>query len=362
MKAAFCGDIHLDGGPDEERAMERMLELIPADVDLVGVLGDIFDGTSSVRQRDFFRRWLNEARKVAASAEIILLRGNHDVEGDLLAFRDNDKALHVLETYGVVEAGGVPWYCLPHFSAGAIALQAKSVAEYAETGTDVVSAMLRSIAAKPKGGLLFHGTVSGARLDNGRIPLENGLHLPLTDLVGLDWPVYGGHYHKHQNVAGQVYYTGSVTRRTFAEQDDDKGFLVHDSSKSGPTFVSLSPRKMFTVSGVWDGKRLVDESGAPIEPISDAEGARVRIRYTVTEELSSTVDVAAIEGLAAGATVKREQDLIRSATVRTEEIVEAQSIFDAVRVWLEADGQSPETIEAVLDLYREISEEVAHEN
>ncbi|EMK02906.1 hypothetical protein LEP1GSC166_1870 [Leptospira kirschneri] len=303
-----------------------------------------------------------------------MLRGNHDKPSDLKIFESQVESVEIIE---FEKPGSIRlWfdsslqkdllvYAIPHFSAGALALKSGSVEEMNSTGTELFTDLLENAFQKLRQHngprlVLFHGTVSGAKLDNDRIPRQNGIHLPLAVLESLDCPVVGGHYHKPQNVGGKVWYSGSITRQTWGEAEDDKGVLIWEMDSEGnwfpePVFHSLNPVPMITVNAEWNGESLVDKStNLEIDPSSFASDSKLRLRFDVSENLVHTVPKDLVSRFRNSAELKIEKTILTTTAVRSEAMVSAITIEDSLRVWLEAKGKTMEEIETHLSEYRKI--------
>lgn len=378
MKVMTLADIHLHGGADTEEAValiEAAKIANEEDVDAVIVAGDIFEAKSTPEQRLVFKRFLN-----AVNCPAVVLRGNHDEKDDLLIFHDPDNDVYVFEDPGEIsifsrsDENILRLHAIPHFNAGAVALQESTLADVGETGTSLFDTILDDIfqAVRRYDGpsmVAFHGVISGAKLDNGMIPRENGIHLNLTRLIALGCPVVGGHYHTCQNVAadqgGDIWYTGSITRQTFGEAKGDKGVLIFECDALGkwldPRFISLDPTPMVLVDAEWCAGGFICAHGkAQVFPLVDPSmvaGARVRFRYTVQQADLPTVDLSAVKAFFADAGVKelKIEQIVETATAaRCSAIAEAQSLAEIIRVWAEAKGEEPERIEAALKVLTDI--------
>lgn len=377
IKIGNIADIHLQGGFESKEAIALLKagEIFrERNVDLVSVGGDIFEDVSTEEQRLVFKTFLDgfEGR-----TPILITRGNHDKPKELLSYQNrNQLQIYVSEQPEILdlELGlkkeEVKFLTLPHFSAGALALQAKSVEQLGEKGTNAFMDLLDSyyqIIQKAKWPCFvpFHGTISDAKLDNDRIPRMNGIHLPLGLLESFGCPVVGGHYHKVQNVGGKVWYPGSITRQTWGEANDDKGILIWSLNDGiwdeEPEFISLNPEPMISISAKWDGSRFIGEKGEEInlETISE-KSAKLRFRYTVDKELTHTVPTNIKEILSSvDPLVKIEKTTVTKIAVRNEEIAKTNDIEDSLRIYFKSKGKDDSEIEKHLAERRAIRE--AHE-
>lgn len=371
MKILCVADIHLRGGfeSDEADALLKVVDIVQdRGVDLVLVNGDVFEAVSTPSQRLVFHTFLNQLRDLAVKT--VVLRGNHDQPKDLMVFHDGD-AVRVHETpervlmplYG----GNLQILTIPHFNAGAVALKEQTLPDLGESGTGLFSQILADYFQKVRSHdgpslVAFHGTISGAKLDNGHIPRENGIHLNATELTALGCPVVGGHYHACQEVAPGVWYSGSLTRQTYGESEGDKGVLLFEYANGAwlaPEFISLNPTPMHLIEAEWiehDGEPCMNYLRIPsIEP-EFYTNARVRLRYEVDQQLLPTVNLSDPHGLFAQAKeLKIEQVVKITAAVRSEEMAQAESVEDCLKVWLDSKGYPADVSEKALSLLAELT-------
>lgn len=359
FKIMALADIHLRGGQETEeaRALMRAARIARDEAaDLVLVAGDVFHAQSTPAQRLAFKRFLDEVR--GGGARVLILRGNHDQPEDLMVFedRENHPRVFVHEvpdnigfSYGDGDGDGVRVLTIPHFNAGGLAAGAERLSDVDETGTGLFDALLDDYfqTVRDSGSpfiVAFHGVVSGAQLDNGMIPRQNGIHLNLARLMALGCPVIGGHYHSRQNVGGQVWYCGSITRQNYGETDD-KGVSIWewDGQRWDTRFISLDPAKRITINAVSRGGEWQIESGLiqtangydELPPV-DLNGAYVRILYTVRQSEIPLVDLAAFPAaLELAAEVKWERQVIPESASRSEAIMTASTVWEHHEQWLE---------------------------
>lgn len=364
MKILHIADLHINGGPetDEAVALSRAAQLAQErSVDLVVVAGDVFEGVSSPIQRLVWRAFLDTLE--SSGIYCVVIRGNHDRPLDLRSFRRSAAHCYVSEEPDeiLLEIGGqkLRVLTLPHFSAASIAATETGQRDVDQIGTAAVVKILADYAQRVRSSeipsiLVAHGVVSGAALDSGRIPKNNGLHFPLESLKALDCPVMLGHYHKYQCVGGLVYYSGSTTRQTFGEAQDDKGGIIWTLDRIGwmVEFVSLSPRPHWLIDAHWDGVKWTNPDGEPLELLTQiGPETKIRFRYTVAESKAASVNLEPIREALGVAELHVERKLVIESAVRDARIMQAHSVEDSLRVWLEQKGVD---VEEHLSLYREI--------
>ena len=391
MKVLALADIHLRGGfgTEEAEALLKCVDIAKArKVDLVLVNGDVFEAASNPEQRLVFREFLDRLVDTdPPNPSVIVLRGNHDQPRELMLWQAHHAMVSVYEVPGTEwlnnDKDFLQVLTIPHFNAGAIALEESDLGSLNDEGTSVFDRILDDYFQKVRTHegpslVAFHGTVSGAHLDNGHIPRENGIHLNLDRLNTLGCPVVGGHYHRCQNVAsdigGQVWYSGSLTRQTYGESEGDKGVLLFEYTGgqwAEPEFISLNPTPMMLVDAEWNSTAdndfwIARINGQPVDcslyearfgPVDTMNlhqfvGARVRFRYTVHQHDVATVpsreEIQAI--FPNSREVKIEQVVQVATAVRCEEMTQAESVEDCFRVWAEAKGENVERVNAALTL------------
>jgi exonuclease SbcD len=198
-----------------------------------------------------------------------------------------------------------------------------------------VAQRLRSVPAIVVG----HGTVRGCVTEHG------------VPMAGLDHEFTAGglfaagaaavllrHIHKHQHWEREgrlIAYPGSIGRLHYGEEDD-KGFLVWEVAPDSASFefVATPARRMVHL----------DFLGAPDlatirEAAASAQGAYVRVRWTIPEEDRESVDRGAIEAaLADAAEVRLEGRVVPVTRARAEGISQATSLAAKLERWAEATG------------------------
>lgn len=357
VKYLSVADIHLNGGgeTDEGLALLKVAQIaIYEGVQIVGVHGDVYHSKSTPAQRWIFKEFLRQL--TAHGIQVVILRGNHDEEGDLKIFHDPDRGVHVFERPGdvILIAGGeqLQVHAIPHYNAAAVALEEDSLADLGETGTGLYDQMLNGIFNEVRTWegpslVAFHGTVTDAHLDNGHIPKHDGIVLNGPLLASLGCPVRGGHYHAGQEVHPNVRYSGSITLRNYGESGD-KGVLidtVQDGQWVGCEFHSTEPSARITIDAEWMPEMETEiTNGFRIYSVPEEDalkGARVRFRYKVKQSQVATVnldDIKAFFERVGVREIKFERDLIIETAIRSESIMQAVTVIDMHESWLELKG------------------------
>ncbi len=158
-----------------------------------------------------------------------------------------------------------------------------------------------------------------------------------------------GHIHKHQlwqEGTRLVAYPGSIGRLHYGEEGD-KGFILWTVDANGARldFVATPARRMVHLDFAAKPDMEAVKAAA-----ASAQGAFVRVRWSVAEEEQATVDRAAVlAALAGAAEVKLEGRVIPVVRSRAEGISQAHSLGEKVRRWAEVTGVEVEGLLARLE-------------
>lgn len=365
MKVLHTADLHLNGGPetDAAKALDQIAE-IAHDYDYVHINGDIFDKKSTPEQRLIFKEFLS------VIPHSFVIRGNHDEAEDLKVFHDTNRVLVAEKPQWMTHCDKYHVLAIPHFNAGGLAATVANQRELGEEGTNLFDDAIEGFIneAHQKEGvkvLVFHGVVSGARLDNDYIPRENGIHLRAPLLNTFPGLCVGGHFHKYQNVLGDgsVWYSGSPTRHSFGEIDD-KGVISveYNDEKPGepPTvsFVKLPTRPIWVLGCEFkDGQVVWDD---PLQAEAAKAGGDVKVKCRVSKEDVAAMKASDFMDCYAGADVlKFEPDIKVAETVRCEEIRHANTVEAALKLWLQQTGYENGDVTRLIGKFNLVNKEIA---
>jgi len=155
-----------------------------------------------------------------------------------------------------------------------------------------------------------------------------------------------GHIHQHQewdNGAGRVIaYPGSIGRLHFGEVKP-KGFLIWDvdADRALPRFIETPAKRLMQID--FTGTPDMDELKCLA---ADAEGAHVRIRWSVDEDHRHSIDKDAIRALFAHATEVKLEGRVNPITRTRSEGITRMSLAEKLRKWCEATStEAPPLIE-----------------
>jgi exonuclease SbcD len=142
-----------------------------------------------------------------------------------------------------------------------------------------------------------------------------------------------GHIHKPQDFARygrpNVFYTGSTDRIDFGEESEDKSYVILDTDTATWQRIPIPCRKYYTED--IDHPGMLVDIGQYKDTI-----CRVRIHRQENEKPNYTELQSFIENAGAWDFRGFTEDIQRTAAVRSEEIVKAESTPDLLRVWHDA--------------------------
>ncbi|MEO8605066.1 MAG: metallophosphoesterase, partial [bacterium] len=364
------GDLHLTEGArfaDTCRALDwiaadgeaRGVQLWLVGGDLVGV--HEVPHVATVRERDFLDRWF---QRLASTAPVIILYGNHDVRTDLVGYGRLD-ATHSIRV--VTEPGAVSLqidalnpdssvvatvFCVPYqHKTDLLAGPSGTIREQNDNAADVLRAKLAEWEALPTAGprIYFgHHNVRGAQLSGDEILANKEVELTSEDLDTFSADHCAlSHIHLHQRVARRAYYAGSPTAQTFGESDE-KGYLVVEVETGADPILHrrLTPaRRLVTVIARW-----VQVAGAwqwLADPEADLaavpDGAEVRLHIEVPEEAASSCPIDALQARFAEVAhrVTLDRKIVPRNRVRSESIQAAKSDVDRLIAWWDTLDDAP---------------------
>jgi exonuclease SbcD len=348
-------------------------DAIDRDVDLFLHGGDLFEHKSTPMERNMVASWV---RGCANHAPFVIVRGNHDVRGDLTILSSLEANHEIIveegcgvHTYGIDSSTGElsfgPHVDLPLISVAAMAwprkaelialLQENLGVEHTEqVARRALQDTLRACGIQlrqtpdamrlcPKL-LLAHAMVNGSVASTGQPLVGCDFEIDLTDLslTGADAYLLG-HIHKPQSWefgGAPILYAGSPRRTAYGELED-KSYLVLTFEGTQLLDVERVPipcQRMVLIDLDWhpqgDGTGFFGDCGAQLheEMLPDLEGADVRFRYRVSPEHREVARVGAkeiklwlIDDLGVDR-VRLEAETIASTRVRSDEITRARTI------------------------------------
>jgi len=219
-------------------------DIIPQDTDILVHLGDLFNSKFRLN-RQIYDRVFDSFNKAPGDYKIFVL-GNHDYysfhkEPTLSPFREICSMC--VHRYVHMDIGGVRFHCIRYPALPKHFFEDVDMAvENLGSGVNI---------------LLAHVGVAEASIG----PLQ--LNLSLSDTVHIselrykhfDY-VFLGHYHKHQQLANNVWYVGSPLQLSFSEREEKKGIMTLDTDNGKLEFVQNTVAPRFHVIKITNPKQL----------------------------------------------------------------------------------------------------------
>lgn len=205
--------------------------------------------------------------------------------------------------------------------------------------------------------LLAHASVEGAQLnDSYTTSLDDEYTLPTDMFEDFTYSALG-HVHKHQSVAKNAVYCGSLERVDWGERNDDKGFVVItiEDGKTSWEFVSLNPRPMIDI-------RVGHKDIRNIAVIND--DAIVRVTVDATSGASEPAINRAVRHQIDDAYLLDAISVVKPKTTRFRNVIEDRSSItpaELLDTWIDENIEGEEfgdkMWEAGLLLMQDVDEE-----
>ena len=261
MKFIHLSDLHLGKTVSSIPMLEEQKhilfdQIIPAikdqQPDGVLIAGDIFDRANpSAEALELFDDFLFELTRLPKRTEVFVISGNHDGE-ERIAYgaRILDKSgLHMSPVYdGTVkpfvmndEYGELAVYMLPFLKKATVKYFFPD--EEIESESSASAAAVRNIGIDTTGRCvcIAHQFVNGAAVSGAEETNVGGLDSVSTDCFsGIDY-VALGHIHRPQNVCGNIRYSGSPLKYSFAEVNHKKSMTMVEVKGKGDVTVTEIP-------------------------------------------------------------------------------------------------------------------------
>lgn len=333
MEIFHASDIHY--APETLEEVDRCFtfavdKAIERGCDAAVLSGDLFDHRIDLNS-PAVAAICKQVKRLADLMPVLILQGtrSHDVPGSLDVFKTiggkypvfvADRICQVALSgdrrgWFVSDGGAFPAIptmvlpmllvsCLPSVDKGAVAASVGAENAAQAVGEQVFALLkgwsVMNLAARAMGiptVVVSHGTVSGSVTEHG-VPMAGLDHEFTTGTLFATEAsaTMLGHIHQHQEWeqhGRRIAYPGSVGRLHFGELTD-KGVLLWNVEHDGASaeFVTTPAKNLLQVD--FDGPPNMDQLR---EIAAQADGAHVRIRYSVDEEHRHAVDKAAIAAL-----------------------------------------------------------------
>jgi hypothetical protein len=331
MKPLLTTDWHLTDDPEDEYrwlVIDHVLHaVIQHRVDTVFVLGDVVDRKDR-HSGAFVNRLINELRRIAARAYLVILRGNHDTPMRGPAFWEFLSQLHHIhyvikpETFHLFNNDTPDLLLLPFTPQPKIDWAGFHLGEFQS--------------------LFMHATVSGAVVENG-IVMENA-NFPI---LPRRCKVYSGDVHVPQETGG-VVYVGAPHHIRYGDKYPCRMLLLDEDFSIEQQLIFHPPRKlMIDLTNV---RQLAD--------LKVARGDLIKIRYncpaeqlegwgaierTISEWAASNgINVTGTEVIIAGTRPEAGADI-------------GQTPEEILRQFAEHEGIGKELLEVGLGLLKEVT-------
>ena len=367
IRIAHTGDLHVSEGPRLEDA-RKALSFIAADaaergVDLFLVGGDMAGHASPHRGTPAERLVLADFMQAcAATAPVVVVRGNHDVADDLEIYGRLSAAhpIRIVNYPAILNVAGAHVYCLPYpskswaMASGAVGGDLTEQKAGVETNLRALLAAWRLDAEDcasrgvPTVGL-FHLNVGGSVVGGGEVLIGREVELAPHDLdeLGLDAGCLS-HIHKAQRMAERWHYAGSPFAQNHGEAKDPKSYNLIELESGGArmTPVPTPSRRLVTVRMEWgqdDGRWALIADDVPLA--AELADADVRLIVQVPEDGVDSCPFEKFEAdiLRDGArSVKLERRILPKTRVRSEAITRAVTLGEQLDAYFESLASPPD--------------------
>ncbi len=366
------GDLHL--GPnarqgDRLAALDLIIETAIAQPDLAlwALPGDLFHAKSSIEDRNELAPRL---QRMADVAPVVIIRGNHDADGDLelLARLKAAHPIHVhvyagCDYFPLATGAMAALAVIPYPSRAALVGAGVASDVLEQTGSQAFEVLVMGLAAalaqiadgviegEPYIPLVLgHVNIAGARASMGQPQIGREIELSEAALQRFMPNAYIGlnHIHKHQQV-GRAVYAGSVCRLDFGEVEP-KGYVEVTYVKVGGAWRHTWQFVELPVAPLWhvEGKLTRDAftyvctaglGGDVVETPATFTGSEVRCRYTFKKSEIGALDAALIHAEFAGVkALKLDPVPVLEHNVRAPQIALAPTLEAKVKTCCEVQG------------------------
>lgn len=293
----------------------------------------------------------------ASAAPIVMIPGNHDLPRGVRehsAVEPIGRDGNVISTPWLFSRQGYDLATLPYPNRAQLAASLPGYADLSPDEADAVisdhlSTILRGFAAQMDPDrptiLLGHISIDAAEAGAERgIMAGRDITIPLTAIPEeFSFAVFG-HIHKAQDFGHlgrpNVLYTGSTERIDFGEEEEEKSYVILDLEAGTWERVPIPCREYRTIHVHYhpDGHYSADEDWpGDISGPSPTRDRIVRVAIDRPENVRPHYEMLAGQ-VSEDAFDFRGfvEDVRRSAAVRSQEIVQAQSLEELLGVWHEA--------------------------
>lgn len=364
MRVAAFGDCHIgsyakkidEGTGLNARLLDtvKSLEFVIRDANARGVDEILFAGDMFRNSKPTPTELVMAVRVLSASqAPVIMIPGNHDLPRGINEHSAVEPLAHrasnVIGLPKLHEGVGYQLATLPYPNRAQLAA---ALPEYASLSPEDADALIGTYLEQILQGfraqldpskpsvLLAHLSIDAAEVGAERsIMAGRDITIPLSAIPEEFTFAVFGHIHKAQDFGAygrpNVLYTGSTDRIDFGEEGEEKSYVILDLEAGTWERVPIPCREYRTLYylAVPDGRDAWAEKS-----LDCARGAICRVKVTRPENVR--IDYGLVQGELeeAGCFDFRgfTEDVQRTAMVRSEEIVRAQSLEELLGIWHEA--------------------------
>lgn len=178
-------------------------------IDAIFILGDVFHAHNRV-EVDVLHHTYEAIKHLASMAPTYILVGNHDQSS-------KDGRVHSLNIFSDI-ATVVEHPETFYLDCGLTVGMCPFIAD--------TNAWKSIIWHEDMDIFCFHQGLNEAKV--GAFDIQIPAAIKLSDLPKARW-TFAGHYHKHQQVAPDVFYVGSPLQHNMGERSEEKGYLILDT-------------------------------------------------------------------------------------------------------------------------------------
>lgn len=395
ISLVHIGDFHAAPGPRNEARYRALDQLIDQALQLPNLGAWLWPGDLSHQRQAIADELalISRLRRMAHHAPVVIVRGNHDIEGDLDKFASvaASHPIYVVNTPDVLRIRLATMQfasiaCLPYPHKAGLVLAGAANGDVVDAAADALDGIFMDFAARleqarAQGDLtLFigHVNVGGAITSVGQPNIGREIELSPRHLDRLG-PIYKGlnHIHKAQEIHG-AHYAGSICRLDFGEIEEKRWIEVQydggPSASLGYQVVTSHPLDvppMYHVEGeltrdgfTWkvtagpggetqhppggdclgcggcggdESGRCTDCGGIGVEV--RWKGCEVRVRYTYAQSELGVLDRAVVASyFPEAALLQLEPIAIPDRQLRAPEVAAAKTLPDKVSAWCALNG------------------------
>lgn len=370
------GDFHAAPGPRNEARYRALDQLIDQALQLPNLGAWLWPGDLAHQRQAIADELalIARLRRMTNHAPVVIVRGNHDVEGDLDKFASvaTSHPIYVVTQPDVLRIRLATMQfasiaCLPYPHRAGLVLAGVAVPDTVDAAAEALDAIFMHFAAqleamRAKGDLtLFigHANVGGAITSVGQPNIGREIELSPRHLDRLG-PIYKGlnHIHKAQEIHG-AHYAGSICRLDWGEIEEKRWLEIEyfdqpDRKLLGRfdggqwnylvTSHALDIAPMYHVEGqlardgfTYDVK--AGPGGEKQEPPASWQGCEVRVRYTFAQSEAAVLDKSlALAPFADAALVHPDPIAVPDRALRAPEVAAAKTLPEKVAAWCALGG------------------------